>query len=46
VSDKTAFLTIAESGQPGRLIEYDDTTTIFSNPAEPATADYIAGRFG
>ena len=46
VSDKTAFLTITESGQPGRLIEYGDTSVIFSNPSEPATADYIAGRFG
>lgn len=46
VSDKTAFLTITESGQPGRLVEYDDTATIFSHPSQPATADYIAGRFG
>jgi phosphate transport system ATP-binding protein len=46
VSDKTAFFTIAGTGKPGRLIEYDDTATIFSNPAERATEDYVSGRFG
>ena len=34
------------TGKPGKLIEYDDTTTIFSNPAEKATEDYVSGRFG
>jgi len=24
----------------------DDTTTIFSNPREQATVDYVTGRFG
>jgi phosphate transport system ATP-binding protein len=33
-------------GQPGRLIEVDDTQKIFSNPAVKATEDYISGRFG
>ena len=33
VSDKTAFFNIAGTGKPGKLIEYDDTTTIFSNPS-------------
>jgi len=46
VSDKTAFFTIAGTGKPGRLIEYDDTTTIFSNPAQKSTEDYVSGRFG
>ena len=32
VSDKTAFFNIAGAGKPGKLIEYDDTTTIFSQP--------------
>ncbi|MFT4124182.1 MAG: phosphate ABC transporter ATP-binding protein PstB [Microbacteriaceae bacterium] len=46
VSDKTAFFNIAGTGKPGRLIEYGDTTTIFSNPAEQATEDYVSGKFG
>jgi phosphate transport system ATP-binding protein len=46
VSDRTAFFNIAGTGQPGRLIEVDDTRRIFSNPAEKATEDYISGRFG
>jgi phosphate transport system ATP-binding protein len=46
VSDRTAFFTIAGTGQPGRLIEYDDTTTIFSKPSVQATEDYVSGKFG
>ena len=46
VSDRTAFFNIAGTGKPGKLIEMDDTTTIFSAPAEKATEDYISGRFG
>ena len=46
VSDKTAFFNIAGTGKPGKLIEYNDTTTIFSNPAQKATEDYVSGRFG
>lgn len=46
VSDKTAFFNIAGTGKPGKLIEYGDTSTIFSNPAEQATEDYVSGRFG
>ncbi len=46
VSEKTAFFTIAGTGQPGRLIEIDDTATMFSSPKEQATEDYISGRFG
>src|SRR5207344_2306195 len=33
VSDKTAFFNIEKTGDPGRLIEYDDTTRIFTNPS-------------
>ena len=43
---RLAFFTIAGTGKPGRLIEYDDTTTIFSNPAQRSTEDYVSGRFG
>jgi phosphate transport system ATP-binding protein len=46
VSDKTAFFNIAGTGEPGKLIEFDDTTTIFENPHEKSTEDYISGRFG
>ena len=46
VSDRTGFFNIAGTGKPGRLIEIDDTTTIFSNPSEQATQDYVTGRFG
>lgn len=46
VSDKTAFFNIAGTGKPGRLIEMDDTATMFSSPREQATEDYISGRFG
>jgi phosphate transport system ATP-binding protein len=46
VSDRTAFFNLAGVGQPGRLVEYDDTAKIFSNPTEKATEDYISGRFG
>ncbi len=46
VADKTAFFNIAGTGKPGKLIEYDDTSTIFSNPANEETQNYISGRFG
>lgn len=46
VSDKTAFFNIADTGEPGKLIEYDATTNIFENPSVKATEDYISGRFG
>ncbi len=49
VSDRTAFFSIevGESGQrTGRLVEFDHTTTIFTNPNEQETEDYITGRFG
>jgi len=46
VSDRTAFFNIAGTGRPGRLIEMDDTATMFSSPSQQATEDYISGRFG
>ncbi len=46
VSDKTAFFNIAGTGKPGRLIEYDNTTTMFSKPSVQATEDYVSGKFG
>jgi phosphate transport system ATP-binding protein len=46
VSDQTAFFNLAAVGKPGRLIEIDDTKTMFSAPKMVATEDYISGRFG
>ncbi|KEP72744.1 hypothetical protein HR12_40710, partial [Microbacterium sp. SUBG005] len=46
VSDKTAFFNIAGTGKPGKLIEYNDTSTIFTAPTVQATEDYVSGRFG
>ena len=40
VSQKTAFFHL------GLLLEYDDTTTIFTNPTHEKTQQYITGRFG
>lgn len=40
VSDKTAFFYM------GKMVEYDDTKKIFTNPADEATQNYITGRFG
>ncbi|MFQ3476784.1 phosphate ABC transporter ATP-binding protein [Halonotius sp. F2-221B] len=41
ISDQTAvFLT------GGELVEFDDTTTIFENPADDRVEDYITGKFG
>jgi phosphate transport system ATP-binding protein len=40
VSDYTAFLYL------GKLIEYDDTQRMFTNPRKKQTEDYITGRFG
>ena len=46
VSDETGFFNIAGTGKPGKLIEMADTTTMFSNPSQKATEDYVSGRFG
>ncbi|MBN2176429.1 MAG: phosphate ABC transporter ATP-binding protein [Demequinaceae bacterium] len=46
VSDRTAFFNIAGAGKPGKLVEMNATSVIFSAPAEKATEDYISGRFG
>jgi phosphate transport system ATP-binding protein len=40
VSDRTAFFMM------GRLVEYDRTDKMFTNPGEKITEDYITGRFG
>ncbi len=45
VSDFTAFFTMDED-RAGYLMEYGQTTKIFTNPREKVTEDYITGRFG
>ena len=40
VSDRTAFFYV------GELVEFDETKTMFKNPKEKRTEDYITGRFG
>jgi phosphate transport system ATP-binding protein len=40
VSDYTAFFWL------GRLVEYDATERMFTNPSEKLTEDYVTGRFG
>lgn len=40
VSDKTAFFL------NGEIVEYDITNTVFSNPKDSRTEDYVTGRFG
>ncbi len=40
VSDYTAFM------NQGRLVEYDSTDVIFTNPKDKQTEDYITGRYG
>ncbi|MBC2902276.1 phosphate ABC transporter ATP-binding protein, partial [Streptomyces sp. PSKA01] len=49
VSHRTAFFTTDVGGEGerhGRLVEYDETARIFSNPADQRTEDYITGRIG
>jgi phosphate transport system ATP-binding protein len=49
VSHRTAFFTadIDDKGvRHGRLVEYDETERLFSNPSDQRTEDYISGRFG
>jgi phosphate transport system ATP-binding protein len=49
VSNKTAFFTaeVDEAGvRHGRLVEFDETTKIFTSPKDKRTEDYITGRFG
>ncbi len=50
VSDMTAFLIVeldsTEQNRWGRIIEYDDTEKIFTNPADKRTEDYVSGKVG
>ncbi len=49
VADMTAFFSVevgADGDRTGILVEYDDTTKIFTQPADNRTEDYVTGRFG
>jgi phosphate transport system ATP-binding protein len=46
VSDETGFFNLKATGQPGRLVEFNPTKKMFSNPDEASTEAYISGRFG
>jgi phosphate transport system ATP-binding protein len=50
VSDRTAFLMVeldaTEQNRWGRLVEYDETEKIFTNPADRRTEDYVSGKVG
>ncbi len=50
VADMTAFFSVEVredgSGRHGILVEHDQTTKIFTNPADKRTEDYVTGRFG
>jgi phosphate transport system ATP-binding protein len=50
VSDRTAFLMVeldaTEQNRWGRLVEYDETEKIFTNPTDKRTEDYVSGKVG
>jgi phosphate transport system ATP-binding protein len=50
VSDMTAFLMVeldaTEKNRWGRLVEYDDTQKVFTNPSDQRTEDYVTGKVG
>jgi phosphate transport system ATP-binding protein len=49
VSDRTAFLIVEldeEEARQGRLVEYDETEKMFTNPSDKRTEDYVSGKVG
>ncbi|MEX2516354.1 MAG: phosphate ABC transporter ATP-binding protein, partial [Gammaproteobacteria bacterium] len=40
VSDYTAYMYV------GEMVEFSDTNTLFTNPGNKMTEDYITGRYG
>jgi phosphate transport system ATP-binding protein len=50
VSDKTAFFTVEldedQGHRSGRVVEFDDTEKIFTNPGDPRTEAYVTGKVG
>jgi phosphate transport system ATP-binding protein len=50
VSDRTAFFSTEinpdSDRRTGRLVEYDRTKKMFSNPSDERTEAYVTGKFG
>jgi phosphate transport system ATP-binding protein len=49
VSDRTAFFTVElseDDHRTGRVVEFDDTEKIFTNPSDPRTEAYVTGKVG
>jgi phosphate transport system ATP-binding protein len=49
VADKTAFFSVDidnAGNRSGILVEFDSTSTLFTNPTDPRTEAYVTGRFG
>jgi phosphate transport system ATP-binding protein len=50
ISDRTAFLIVeldaGEKHRTGRVVEYDETERIFTNPTDQRTEDYVTGKVG
>src|SRR5919108_1837119 len=50
ISDRTAFLIVeldaGEKHRTGRVVEYDETEKIFTNPSDQRTEDYVTGKVG
>jgi phosphate transport system ATP-binding protein len=49
VSDRTAFFTVElseDDHRTGRVVEFDDTEKIFTNPEDPRTEAYVTGKVG
>ena len=46
VADRTAFFSLDPVERVGTLVEYDETETIFTNPRDSRTRDYVTGQFG
>jgi len=44
-SDRTVFMNMADD-RAGYVVEQDQTVTIFTNPSNQMTEDYVSGRFG
>jgi phosphate transport system ATP-binding protein len=49
VSDRTAFFTVeVDDGdrRTGRVVEFDETEKVFTNPSDPRTEAYVTGKVG
>jgi phosphate transport system ATP-binding protein len=50
VSDRTAFFTVqldeGTNHRTGRMVEFDDTETVFTNPSDERTEAYVTGKVG